>query len=81
VEECTTSPEGRIALRFDTLLFEEKRRTLRAGVIRFVNSKGLAGVDDAGRPVRVESGVLVSDEPEITLDEGSELRLLAIPES
>jgi hypothetical protein len=79
VEESTTSPGGRIVLRFHTLSFEEKRLALQAAVTGFVNSKGHPGVDDAERPIWVEGGALVADGPDIVLDEGAELRLLANP--
>jgi hypothetical protein len=81
VEEASSAPGGRITLVFETLRFRKERLGLRATVTRFVNSKGHPGIDDAGRPVRVESGAFLSDGPEITLDEGAELRLLASPES
>jgi hypothetical protein len=79
VEEATTTPGGRITLRFHTLRFGHEQLTLGAGVVGFVNSKGRPGVDDAGRPTRVERGEVVSDGPDILLDEGAELRLLASP--
>jgi hypothetical protein len=70
---------GRITLRFHTLHHEQERLALQATLTGFVNSKGHKGVDDTGRPARVEHGALVSDDPEILLDEGAELTLLAPP--
>lgn len=70
MEELATAAGRRITVRFHTLRFEQERLALQAAVTRFVNSKGHAEVDDAGRPVRVERGALVSDGPEITLDGG-----------
>jgi hypothetical protein len=79
VEQSSRAAGGRITLRFHMLRYEQERLALEAALTGFVNSKGHRGVDDAGHPARVEDGALVSDGPEVTLDEGAELTLLASP--
>jgi hypothetical protein len=79
VEDVSRAAGGRITLRFDILRYEEERLGVQAELVRFVNSKGHRGVDDAGRAVRVEAGSFLSDDSGISLDEGAELTLLASP--
>jgi hypothetical protein len=79
VEQSSRAAGSRITLRFHTLRYQDERLALQATLTRFVNSKGHMGVDDAGHAVQVQGGALVSDGPEILLDEGAELNLLATP--
>jgi hypothetical protein len=79
VGQSAADGRGRLALRFESLRFRDARFTLRGVVTRFVNSKGHERVDDDERPATVEDGTIVSDGPDLRLDEGAELTLLATP--
>lgn len=67
---------GRLRFHFTTLRFAGKEVPVRTAVTGVVNSKGEAGVDDFGRPVRIERGVIVVSAPIVAVEEGAEIRLI-----
>jgi hypothetical protein len=79
VGESSADGRSRVALHFSSLRYRGARFTVCAVVTRFVNSKGHELVDDDERPATVENGTIVSEGPDLRLDEGAELTLLATP--
>jgi hypothetical protein len=81
VAESPSEGRRRLTLRFSDLRFRDRRFAVRAAVTGFVSSKNHALVDDEERPAAVEDGAIVSEGPELRLDEGAELTLVATPGS
>lgn len=79
VEESRAGTNARVRVAFRVIRHKGREIPVQSTLIGFVNSKGHERVDDADRPVRIESGALVAAARELWLDEGSELRLRVSP--
>lgn len=67
--------EGTLRFRFDTMEYRGAVQPVSSNILRFVNSKGHALMDELDRPVEIDDGVLRSTEPEFAVDEGAEFQL------
>lgn len=69
--------KSKLVLKFNNVLYKGKSTPIESEVIGFVNSKGHKSVDDDERPVKLQSGVFLSNGTDLWLDEGAELRVQA----
>lgn len=68
------SQGNRLLLIFDRLWDGSRGYLIHGQLGAVVNSKGNRGVDDLDQPVRIEEGVIISEGPNLRLEEGAELR-------
>jgi hypothetical protein len=78
VVEARPGPGARLVLRFTRLAYKGRTTAIETELTEFVNSIGHRMVDEGEKAVRVEGGAMRSEEADIRIDEGAELRLRTV---